>query len=881
MNGIYFYLSADMGHGATVNDRRLDMLTDRHRLSLRLPELHPTSGDLKDEIESAGAAGIIFGITRGLPLKRQIKLAARLHASGYRVFFYFVREHAIEVVDFERISSLQRHWLLIEAYCRRVGHTSWLALMKSPQLPEAAIEADEIDNVDGEGLLGSYRRDVRALIARAAPAQLPSSLQVVPRPGSGAAGNGMYLRTDFWAPIIAGGSYGHTCYVAKELARLSNDFVCVMANRFPMLDEMGLKQIVPPLEAREGNELNILAANDAYYPHLRAIVEEHQPSYIYERICLGNYLGARISQEFGIPYIVEYNGSEISMMRSFAGSGYTHEDLFLLAEEAAFAQATLISVISEPVRDDLLRRGIDPAKILVNPNGVDPEAYRQADADERTALKARFGWTADNPVVGFTGTFGGWHGIDVLAEALPKISAAAPQVRFLLIGDGNNKQMIDAAITSHNLQGQVVCTGRVPQSQGAELLRACDIYVSPHSSHMVDSRFFGSPTKIFEYMAMGPVVASDLEQIGIVLSPGMQPGELAGGKAVTTERSVLCEPGDVDSFVTGVLDLVRHPNASNAMAKNARQAILYFYSWERHVERLWDVLVGGEVSASFQKEFVLKRPATRILITNDAYKDETQRQWNQDACGSHYVKNAELHTKEWYLEAEAYRYGEYAPWMPETMEFARHRGKHVLEIGGGMGTDLAQWAQGGAYVTDLDLSSGHLSHAEENFRLRGLSGRFVHGDAETIPFDEASFDIVYSNGVIHHSPHTERIVSEIFRVLRPGGKAIIMVYAENSLHYWRNLVRDIGVAAGALELWSMGEIMSRHVELGTAKPLVKVYTKHRLRELFAPRFENISIVQQQMTPAEIPRRLQGRVTAATLGRLAGWNLILKADKPRR
>src|SRR5205807_184641 len=104
------------------------------------------------------------------------------------------------------------------------------------------------------------------------------------------------------------------------------------------------------------------------------------------------------------------------------------------------------------------------------------------------------------------------------------------------------------------------------------------------------------------------------------------------------------------------------------------------------------------------------------------YKTETQQQWNNDPCGSHYVKEATPHTLDWFLEAESYRYGDYAPWMPELMEFAQHRGERVLEIGGGMGTDLAQFARHGAIVTDIDLSAGHLALAQENFKLRGLQG---------------------------------------------------------------------------------------------------------------------------------------------------------------
>jgi len=218
--------------------------------------------------------------------------------------------------------------------------------------------------------------------------------------------------------------------------------------------------------------------------------------------------------------------------------------------------------------------------------------------------------------------------------------------------------------------------------------------------------------------------------------------------------------------------------------------------------------------------------------------------------------------------------------MPEIMEFAAHAGHQVLEVGGGMGTDLVQFAKHGAIVTDVDLSEGHLELAQENFRLRGLTGRFVHHDAESLPFENDTFDLVYSNGVIHHTPNTAQTVAEIFRVLKPGGRAIVMVYAENSLQYWRNLVWHSGVKSGDLATQSMAEIMSRSVERtgNDARPLVKVYTKPRLRALFRA-FTDIQIVQRQISPELVPRRL--RRLLPLVERLAGWNLIIKARKPSR
>jgi ubiquinone/menaquinone biosynthesis C-methylase UbiE len=414
--------------------------------------------------------------------------------------------------------------------------------------------------------------------------------------------------------------------------------------------------------------------------------------------------------------------------------------------------------------------------------------------------------------------------------------------------------------------------GRVPQDEGARLLTACDLYVSPHNSHMVDGKFFGSPTKIFEYMALaGGIVASDLEQIGEVLSPALRPADLARPDlAVTNQRSVLCAPGSVDEFVAGVVGLVRRRDVAGALGRNARQAIADTYSWRQHVARLWAFAAG------------LPRDSGAPQIeTGDAYKGQVQNQWNNNPVGSETARSAQPHTLEWFQEVERYRHDVYAPWMPRVMEFAEHAGEQVLEVGGGMGTDLAQFAKHGAIVTDVDLSGGHLQIAQENFRLRGLTGRFVHHDAESLPFDDNTFDLVYSNGVLHHTPNTTRAVSEILRVLKPGGRAIVMVYAENSLQYWRNLVWHHGMKGGeGLANHSMGDIMSRTVERtgNEARPLVKVYTKPRLRRLFHD-FASIHIVQRQISPEIVPRRL--RWFLPLIERMAGWNLIIKARKPQR
>jgi SAM-dependent methyltransferase len=263
-------------------------------------------------------------------------------------------------------------------------------------------------------------------------------------------------------------------------------------------------------------------------------------------------------------------------------------------------------------------------------------------------------------------------------------------------------------------------------------------------------------------------------------------------------------------------------------------------------------------------------------------KLRAREQWGQDPCGAVYDREHELGTREFFDEVERYRYQEYAPWMPRLMGFDQFRDAKLLEIGCGMGTDLLQFARGGARCTGIDLTPRSVEITRHRFKLYGAEGNFMMSDGEHLPFRSESFDVVYSNGVLHHTPDTAGSIREVHRVLRPGGVAKIMLYHRNSLNYWVEIVLRRGIVGlEFLRGRSAEEIMSRVIEFSEhdARPLVKVYSRREVRELFGM-FKDVRVDVEQLMRGEL-RVLSPVVSERILDRLRkkiGWNVIVTAIK---
>jgi SAM-dependent methyltransferase len=269
---------------------------------------------------------------------------------------------------------------------------------------------------------------------------------------------------------------------------------------------------------------------------------------------------------------------------------------------------------------------------------------------------------------------------------------------------------------------------------------------------------------------------------------------------------------------------------------------------------------------------------------------------------------ATVGSPEFFTQVEAERYA-LEPDIPELVGFERWAGRDVLEAGCGIGTDAVQFVRAGATYHGIDFSPTALELARRRPELGGA--HLLHGSITDLPFPDASFDLVYSNGVVHHMPETAGAIAEFHRVLRPGGTAIVMVYHRASLNFYvsvmivRRLLAALLLVPGVDRLAARltGEpldLLRGHRELlaehgwryltgpalflshntdGPGNPLSKVYSAEGIRRGFAEFGEvrtHVRFLNLRAYP--MGERLERLAVVRALGRRMGWHLWVIATK---
>lgn len=431
----------------------------------------------------------------------------------------------------------------------------------------------------------------------------------------------LYIKQTLWLGLQAGGSIAHTRGVIKGLLSQGRNIdLLSLESHFPISDLDGLRIL------NSASTLPYLIPRIMNYSQfskdvINSLISSPFGRYgaIYQRLSPGNFSGVVLSRLRKIPLIIEFNGSEMWLGKNWAG-GTAMAEYVEKSENICLKHAHLIVTVSDVLKDELIERGVEPNRIVSYPNGVDAEEFNseKKPVSEVQQIRTELGVPEDAILLTFVGTFGHWHGVEFLARVMIKLINRSSQwfeehnVFVCFVGDGVKRQAVEEIIDKCSFKHRFKLTGMVPQDMTPLYMAASDILMSPHIPNSDGSPFFGSPTKLFEYMAAGrPVIASDLFQIGEVLKGAPHARQLPPSDSLPTDEQcgVLVRPKSAKDIGLAIQFLVENPEWRRKAGRNARKRVLSRYTWERHAE---EICRGFDEAIEFQKPREAK--PTRVLL---------------------------------------------------------------------------------------------------------------------------------------------------------------------------------------------------------------------------------------------------------------------------
>ncbi|NIM92796.1 MAG: methyltransferase domain-containing protein [Anaerolineales bacterium] len=266
--------------------------------------------------------------------------------------------------------------------------------------------------------------------------------------------------------------------------------------------------------------------------------------------------------------------------------------------------------------------------------------------------------------------------------------------------------------------------------------------------------------------------------------------------------------------------------------------------------------------------FNMEHTIPRTFDSTNILMESIREYWNTNLHDEEITANP-VGTEAFFHELEAYRFAK-LHYLPHLVDFSSFLGKQVLEVGCGLGIDLIQFARGGAIVTGVDIAEVPIRLARTCFEQNGLQADLQVMNGEALRFDDDSFDVVYAHGVLQYTADDKRMIHELFRVLSPGGEAILMVYNKYS---WLN---------------ALSKLMKIELEHEDA-PVLRKYSIGQFKKMLR-RFQHVRIVPERFP---VRTRLHRGLKAEAYNRLFvpffqripmllvrpfGWHLLAFAIK---
>lgn len=383
-------------------------------------------------------------------------------------------------------------------------------------------------------------------------------------------GSVLYLRSDFWLKDSSpNGAVAHTEGIINSLIQKGLSIDLVAPYSIPYIHNCHSVSTYPPNGLLFGvSELEEIEYNKQLFHSLERMNIE--PMFIYQRYGRNNYAGLQYSKKHHIPMILEYNGSEIWMSHHW-GRPLRYESITGCVEDTVLKAADLVVGNSEAFRNELLLKGVENNRILIVPNGVD--SIRFNPSIDGKLIRSLYQIRDNTILVSFIGSFGPWHGAELLAKSVKRVVAQNGNIRFLFVGNGYKYQAVQRIIEQDNMAEYTIMTGMIEREMIKYYLAASDILVSPQVPNPDNTPFFGSPTKLFEYMAMGKaIIASNLDQMGEILSNG--------------HDALLFEAGNLEQLSNAILLLASDSTLRINLGAHARETVVKNYTWDAHIQAI-------------------------------------------------------------------------------------------------------------------------------------------------------------------------------------------------------------------------------------------------------------------------------------------------------